>query len=803
MTARVLYAYQKRVAELLLQGTSVVLQAPTGAGKTYAALFPFLYARRYMKADEFPRKCIYSVPMRVLATQFNEEWREEVKENGWRNELAVTIQTGAESADAKLEGDLIFTTIDQTLSNFLSIPYALGGGQANLTAGAVLSSYLVVDELHLLDPGSTLPTTLHMLKLVKGIAPFLVMTATFSQNQVEALAKLLGAEPIIVTGNEAQAIPSQQKTRKIATVDETLTAEAILAQHGKRSIAFCNTVQRAQELYEALQGAHGIEVRLLHSRFLREDRDATETWLRREFGKKPADYTVDSAILVTTQAAEVGVDITSERLHTESAPASSVLQRAGRCARYQGETGEVFVYRLPVNDEDHTQYAPYHEKEQREITDLTWASLAQRSGAEYTFDDEMALVDEAHGAADRRVLEELEGNRGLWANKITATIRTQERGSASELIRDADNRTIIVHAEPETIANPWALEGISVQVGTACGAFKAMAALADDIGEQWVMYWAKPEVEQEGTRSKTVWQWHLVHDAKEISSCLLLAANPMLVNYSKLEGLRLAKQGDPSFKSPPAKRLRKDDGPYSYERETLQEHVQRMLRVCEQPFFDRQDGQQRQPLLAELAYALRKTEARYGWETGALTQLARLVIAVHDLGKLDVRWQRWAHRWQEEVSKLRGVDLCVPANVMLAHTDYNGEDEQEKALNFKMRRERPNHAVEGAAAAMPVLLAEAGRKLPLVRAALTAVIGHHSAGAEGDHSSFQANQAAADAFEEIARQIGMKGVRRPVWQVNQGRISNRRIDFDSSQELLAYLYLVRILRMADQRSLSR
>lgn len=796
------YPYQERVAELLLSGKSVVLQAPTGAGKTHAALLPYLHARRHLPADKFPRKCIYSVPMRVLATQFNEEWRDTIKDYGWGSELAVTIQTGAESADPKLEGDLIFTTIDQTLSNFLNIPYALGSGQANLNAGAVLSSYLVVDELHLLDPGSTLPTTLHMLKLIKGITPFLVMTATFSQNQVASLARLLGAEPVIVSGDEARKIPSQQKTRRMRTVDAPLTAEQVLNAHQTRSVVFCNTVKRAQAIYEALQGADGVEVRLLHSRFLRQDRDATEAWLRREFGKDKQQYTVKSAILVTTQAAEVGVDITSEWLHTELAPASSVLQRAGRCARYVGEAGDVRVYRLPMDDEGRALYAPYIGKEQREITDQTWASLERQSEAVYTFDDEMTLVDEAHGAADRRVLEELEANRGVRANKITATIRTQDRGTASELIRDADSRTIIVHPEPQSIENPWALEGISVQVGTAIGAYKEMAALADELGEQWVMYWAQPVVETEGTRSKTIWKWQLVANEKQVPGCLVLAANPRLAHYSASEGLRLAKQGDPGFKSPPAKRIRRDDGPFSYERETLQEHVQRMLRVCEQPFIERLDGQRRQPLLDEMAYALGKAEARYGWEPGALTQLARLVIAAHDLGKLDARWQRWAHRWQEEVSILRGVDLRVAGDVMLAHTDYNAGDEQEKALNIKRKKERPNHAVEGAAAAVPVLMAELNGQLPLVRAALTAVIGHHSAGAEGDHGSYQADTAAAGAFEEIARRINVKGAKRPAWQVGQGGIGNRRIDFDSSQELLAYLYVVRILRMADQRSLS-
>jgi CRISPR-associated endonuclease/helicase Cas3 len=65
-----LYEYQKRVAEHVEAGRSVILQAPTGAGKTIAALWPFLNHFGREEANLLPRKCIYSVPMRCLANQF-------------------------------------------------------------------------------------------------------------------------------------------------------------------------------------------------------------------------------------------------------------------------------------------------------------------------------------------------------------------------------------------------------------------------------------------------------------------------------------------------------------------------------------------------------------------------------------------------------------------------------------------------------------------------------------------------------------------------------------------------------------
>src|SRR5579884_2285235 len=74
-----LYPYQKLVRKHLRAGRSVIVQAPTGAGKTRAALYPYFemldQAQPGMLAA-LPPICRYGVPMRVLATQFEREYRE-------------------------------------------------------------------------------------------------------------------------------------------------------------------------------------------------------------------------------------------------------------------------------------------------------------------------------------------------------------------------------------------------------------------------------------------------------------------------------------------------------------------------------------------------------------------------------------------------------------------------------------------------------------------------------------------------------------------------------------------------------
>ena len=112
------FPFQQRVTEHLLAGRNVILQAPTGAGKTRAAITPFIYAWRYNDHKAIPSKCIYSVPMRVLATQFHHEYKATFdsfsRRWGWdgQREPQVKIQTGENSKDPSFAGDLIFATIE-------------------------------------------------------------------------------------------------------------------------------------------------------------------------------------------------------------------------------------------------------------------------------------------------------------------------------------------------------------------------------------------------------------------------------------------------------------------------------------------------------------------------------------------------------------------------------------------------------------------------------------------------------------------------------------------------------------------
>jgi len=152
--------FQVKVRDLVLQGKNVILQTPTGSGKTRAALTPYVENLKRL-GTALPLSCFYATPLRVLSTQFHQTYAslipyldkkkgtDYVRRYQQLGKFPVAIQTGEQPDDPQFEALLTFCTIDQLLASFLGVPYRLGGRRANVNVGAVLGSYLVLDEFHL------------------------------------------------------------------------------------------------------------------------------------------------------------------------------------------------------------------------------------------------------------------------------------------------------------------------------------------------------------------------------------------------------------------------------------------------------------------------------------------------------------------------------------------------------------------------------------------------------------------------------------------------------------------------------
>ena len=818
-----LFSYQQQVFDALREHKPVILQAPTGGGKTRASLYPFLYACTRPEVIELPGQCIYSVPMRTLANQFVHEYHSTVQ--GYRQQYSlqtlqhVSLQTGERPEDPRFESDLLFTTIDQTLSSFLSIPYALSTSLANFNAGAVLGSYLVFDEFHLFpinrDGGGAFATTLHMLQLLRNLTPWTLMTATFSHTFLGGLCKLLSAVEISPATTSFDDIPSEKgKERYFSVREEPLCAshvwDDLQENHRQRVLAICNTVDRAIELATELRRiiSPNVRVMLLHSRFFQQDRTNIEKSLVREFGEDKQSRSPEPIILVATQVVEVGLNITCEALHTEIAPASSVIQRAGRCARFTGERGQVYIYDVPKNDKGEPQYAPY--KDQQDVCERSWQEFLNGSGHKLDYAGELEIVDAAHHEFDQRLLNAITVQCQEQRNKIKDAWTSCDRNLGPDLIRAIDNVTVILHPDPsqEKLPNPYALQGISIRRSTLMSKWKLLEELGADL--DWII--AIPheiprsdhDLQTMGQQPQISYDWkHRLRqgsDSKALVGVDLIVLNPAVARYDAEYGLRFA-TGDSSLSSPQAVKRKKEPQKHdAYRYETYEQHIEKMFYVHRRDF-------QRQS-----AYVERRLEQRLNLELDTLDLALRLLFAIHDVGKLDERWQIWAHSWQREVRQLNPHAVLPPPDAVIAHTDFDRHDPAQHDLQKHVTAsvgKRPNHATESVLACLSLIREVAGGSKKLYGAMITAVARHHNALTPGNAGSFMgygianSSRAAENGLRAALRAVHLQqlSIANTRWQFPGESISGALVNpHESIEATLLYFYLVRLLRRTDQQA---
>lgn len=769
------HAFQLEVAERLFAGENVILSAPTGSGKTWTAVFPFLYAK---ECDlPFADRLIYLLPLRTLARTLYETVRQRVEALGLP--LSVTIQTGSQPEDPLFEGDIVFATIDQALSAYVGLSLSVGRSSANLVPGAFLGAYVVMDEVHLLEPDVSLATFLDMVDRLKPYSRFLAMTATVPADVLGEMGRRTGMVVRMVSGDEARAIPAVGTVeRRYEWAGVPLTAEEAvrehLGQHGvRKTLVIVNTVPRAQALYRGVRKVLAAreckdEVLLLHSRFLPSDRAAKEAELLEAL--RDPDRSV---LVVATQVIEVGLDISVPLLLTELCPANALLQRAGRCARYPGQHGRVRVYALPRDAQGREEVAPYAEAWAREAMVRTKEYLETRCPFVADEQTTVELVNRAHGELDFRRLEKAEA-RGR-RNDVNGALMSGEMARLRQLVRDVDSVSVIVRRDPQAVDLSRQVERFSLPTSALRG---LVARLGESAG-RWVHGLVARE---EGDADILLWE-PVTHPGS-VAQHVLLCLHPDVAAYDADVGLVLGEPG--AFETP--------DGPpkpelwhntFAYRRETYAEHVAEVRRLY----------RAQAPCVA---VAHKRLAAQLGVAPEALEAWGELVAALHDVGKLtrEVAERFW--RYQRERRGEEPTDF-------LAHTDYDPRNPDDRAARARMGR--VGHAVEGAYISQQMVCARVAQDLPdpdLARecadACLTAIARHHSAWAREIGRPFTLAKGAPQAAAKTLTGLGLQAATFVPYRRLEAERFAEHLILPHSRAWPLYWYLVRRLRLADRQS---
>jgi CRISPR-associated endonuclease/helicase Cas3 len=357
-----LFEHQKQAAQT--QG-AVLLIAPTGSGKTEAAL---LWAVRQLDSSGRLRRLFYTLPyqasMNAMKLRLNDTFGEANVglQHGrallayYRLLLDDETQYDARAAVQQSRWARNLAQLNYPPVRIFS-PYQMLKGMYRLKGyETLLSDYhgalFIFDEIHAYEVKrlALILKTIEYLRLNFG-ARFIVMSATFPTLVKEWLQAALGSAVEITA---TQALFQKFQRHRLRLLDGELTdpdnLERIVADAltGKSVLVVCNLVARAQEVYEILAGEleeAGIKVELLHGRFNMRDRSRKEQRVRDSAGRDEAKR--QPIVLVATQAVEVSLDIDLDTIYTDPAPLEALVQRFGRInrRRLNKNLAEVYVFR--------------------------------------------------------------------------------------------------------------------------------------------------------------------------------------------------------------------------------------------------------------------------------------------------------------------------------------------------------------------------------------------------------------------------------------------------------------------------
>ncbi len=365
LTWEQLYKHQQQAGQTT---GSVLLTAPTGSGKTEAAL---LWAACQTKDNNNTPRLFYTLPyqasMNAMKLRLDRIFG--VKMVGLQHGRALLahyrmlLDDDYDDASPRKAAQVARQARNLAELNYPPVrvfsPYQMLKGPYRLRGyEKLLSDYhqalFIFDEIHAYEIKrlALILKTIEYLRKYFG-ASFMVMSATFPTLIKSWLQDALGSPEEVMADN---SLFEQFTRHRLQLLDGELLDEQNLeriandARAGRSILVACNLVDRAQAAYRWLADKINnteIAVELLHSRFNVRDRLAKEKLVRACVGREEDKRR--PIVLVATQVVEVSLDIDLDTIYSDPAPLEALVQRFGRInrRRLNKNLAPVYVFRQP------------------------------------------------------------------------------------------------------------------------------------------------------------------------------------------------------------------------------------------------------------------------------------------------------------------------------------------------------------------------------------------------------------------------------------------------------------------------
>ncbi|MFC7640304.1 DEAD/DEAH box helicase [Streptosporangium lutulentum] len=298
------YPYQEQLAA---EGFPQVLRVPTGAGKTMAAVLPWVW-RRNVCPEETPRRLVYVLPLRGLVEQTVGHITTWLSRVGMSNEVGVHVLMGGVDRDDSAwqshpdKSAILVGTQDMVLSRALMRGYAEPRPRWPISFALLhTDTQWVFDETQLLGPALPTSIQLQAFRDRMGTATptaTMWMSATLSPEDIATIDHAPATRVMQLSledrhGPLKRRLDATRTVHRLNLTDDTnrypAEVAAALADHhraGTRTIGVFNTVDRAAAVYEQLlKAAPDADLLLVHSRFRPVERRAAADRLAAELSQ--------------------------------------------------------------------------------------------------------------------------------------------------------------------------------------------------------------------------------------------------------------------------------------------------------------------------------------------------------------------------------------------------------------------------------------------------------------------------------------------------------------------------------------
>ncbi|WP_421947078.1 CRISPR-associated helicase Cas3' [Phaeodactylibacter xiamenensis] len=316
-----------------------ILRAPTGSGKTHAAL---LWAEEQTTKGRADRLVI-AMPTRFTSNALAIGAAEQLGETGlyhssaWYNQFGDLKygQAYKEAFEAHRMAKYLATPVTVCTIDHLLISLTGTREAHHCTFFFLANSAVVFDEADFYDPfvQANMVVLIQALRVLK--VPVLIMSATVPDS-----ARSLYQVDYPIAVAKADARKTQKMLHYIG--DSNSQKELVLQKMIDlgEGIIYANTVARALQYYRWLKDhvkEKDFPIVVYHSRFTEEDKKKIEEGLIDKLGKKAwenSDQVPVKGIAIMTQIGEMSVNISSTIMLSDLCPWDRLAQRIGRLARF-------------------------------------------------------------------------------------------------------------------------------------------------------------------------------------------------------------------------------------------------------------------------------------------------------------------------------------------------------------------------------------------------------------------------------------------------------------------------------------